>query len=124
VIDDLVRPNGLIGTQDGRLFVTDHGANKTFVYKINADGTLSDKTLFVSIGGDGMTIDSKNNVYLAATDGIVVFTPDGNQKEIIAVPERPTNICFGGADGQTLFITARSTLYTIPISAGDDRGRD
>ncbi len=124
VIDDMVRPNGIIGRSDGsKLYVTDHGAGQTYVYEINADGALFAKTLFAAIGGDGMTIDRRDNVYLAATDGIVVFNPEGNQKEMIEVPEEPTNVCLGGIDGQTLLITARSTLYAIRISIDDaDRG--
>ena len=47
VIDDMVRPNGVIGTPDGKiLYVTDHGGGKTFAYTINKDGTLTNKKLF------------------------------------------------------------------------------
>jgi len=59
VIDDMVRPNGIIGTPDGKLlYVTDHGGKKTFVYTVNKDGTLSNKKLFAPEGSDGMTIDN------------------------------------------------------------------
>src|SRR4030043_21910 len=59
VIDDMVRPNGLIGARNGKtLYVADHGGKKTFVYTVNKDGTLSNKKLFPPEGSDGMTIAS------------------------------------------------------------------
>ncbi len=113
VIDDMVRPNGVVGSRDGKiLYVADHGANKTYAYTINSDGTLSDKRLFVAEGSDGMTIDSENNIYLTG-NAVSVYNSKGNKVETIEVPERPSNLCFGGPDKQTLFITARTSLYSL-----------
>jgi gluconolactonase len=115
VIDDMVRPNGLIGTPDGKtLYVTDHGDGKTFRYAVNDDGTLSAKSLFAPVGSDGMTIDSEGNVYLTER-GVLVYSPAGEMIAEIEVPERPSNVCFGGRDGQTLFVTARTSLYSIQM---------
>ena len=115
VIDDMVRPNGIIGTPDGKLlYVTDHGGDKTFVYTINKDGTLSNKKLFVPEGSDGMTIDNEGNVYLT-TKVVAVYNSKGEKIETINVPEQPANVCFGGKDKQTLFITARTSLYSIKM---------
>ena len=113
VIDDMVRPNGLIGTPDGKtLYVTDPGDRKTFVYKINTDGSLSNKKLFAPEGSDGMTIDNEGNIYLTA--GVVaVYNKDGRKIEEIQIPERPANVTFGGKDGKTLFVTARTSFYSI-----------
>ncbi len=113
VISDMARPNGVIGTPDGKtLYVADHGGNKTFVYKVNEDGTLADKKLFAPEGSDGMTIDSDGNVYLT-TRAVAVYNKDGDGIEEIEVPEPPTNVTFGGSDNQTLFITARTSLYAV-----------
>jgi gluconolactonase len=113
VIDDMVRPNGIIGTADGKLlYVADHGGNKTFVYTINKDRTLSNKKLFAPEGSDGMTIDNEGNVYLT-TKAVAVYNSQGQKIETIEVPEIPANICFGGRDKQTLFITARTSLYSL-----------
>jgi len=115
VIDDMVRPNGVIGTPNGkRLYVTDHGGGKTFVYTIEEDGTLSGKKLFCKAGSDGMTIDAKGNVYLT-TDVVAIYNRQGEKIDAIQIPERPANVTFGGPDGKTLFITARTSLYSIAM---------
>jgi gluconolactonase len=109
----MVRPNGVVGTPDGkRLYVADHGAHKTYVYTINPDGTLSDKKLFASEGSDGMTLDERGNVYLTGK-AVSVFDASGKKIETIEVPEKPSNVCFGGEDKKTLFITARTSLYSL-----------
>jgi len=115
VIQDLVRPNGVIGTADGKtLYVADHGAGKTFRYNIKAPGALSDKTLLIPEGSDGMTLDEKGNIYLT-TRVVAIYSPAGVFIDEIQVPERPSNVCFGGTQGKTLFITARSSLYAIEM---------
>jgi gluconolactonase len=117
VIDDMVRPNGIIGTADGKtLYVADHGGGKTFVYTINEDGTLSNKKLFAPEGSDGMTIDNEGNIYLT-TKVVAIYNKNGEKIETIEVPEQPANICFGGKDKQTLFITARTSLYSVRMRA-------
>lgn len=115
VVADMVRPNGIIGTADGKtLYVADHGAGKTYMYTINQNGSLSNKTLFVSSGSDGMTLDSEGNVYLTTASGVRAYRSTGSLIETIAVAD-PTNVCFGGADGQTLYITARTAVYSVPM---------
>jgi gluconolactonase len=114
VTQDLVQPNGIIGTPDGKyLYVADIGDKKTYRYRPTADGTLSDKTLFCSMGSDGMTIDSEGNVYLTGK-GVTVFNPAGEQIEQIPVDAGWTaNVTFGGKDRHTLFITAQKSLYAL-----------
>jgi gluconolactonase len=114
VIDDLKQPNGIIGTPDGKvLYVADIGAGRTYAYEIKADGSLAGKRLFCKLGSDGMTIDNEGNVYLTGK-GVTVFDKTGKQIEQIAVPEPWTaNVCFGGNDRQTLFITASGAVYGL-----------
>lgn len=116
VIDDFRQPNGIIGTPDGTLlYVSDIGAHKTFRYRIAPDGSLTDKTLFCQLGSDGMTIDDQGNVYLTGR-GVTVFNPAGEQIEHINIEQPWTgNICFGGKDRHTLFITASKSLYSLQM---------
>ena len=68
------------------------------------------------MGSDGMTIDSAGNVYLTGR-GVTVFDPSGNKIEHIQIPERWTaNVCFGGKDRKTLFITASKGLYGLRMA--------
>lgn len=114
VVTDLTQPNGIMGTPDGKtLYVADIGANKTYAFDIKADGTLANKRLFCELGSDGMTIDNEGNLYLTGK-GVTVFDKTGKQIEQIDVNEAWTaNVCFGGKDKKTLFITASKSLYGI-----------
>jgi gluconolactonase len=116
VDESLVKPNGLIGTPDGKkLYVADIGDNKTYVYDIEEDGYLTNKKLFVEMGSDGMTIDNRGNVYLTG-DGVTVFNPKGDKIAHIPIDEKWTaNVCFGGGDRKTLFITAMGSVYTLKM---------
>lgn len=117
VADDFVKPNGIIGTADGRtLYIADINDSKTYSYTIQSDGSLTDKKLFTELGSDGMTIDNQGNIYLTGR-GVTVFDPAGNQIEHIEVPENWTaNVTFGGTDRKTLFITAMSGVYTLQMN--------
>jgi gluconolactonase len=116
VTEDLVQPNGIVGTPDGKLlYVADIRASKTYSYTINPDGTLSDKKLFCDMGSDGMTIDNEGNVYLTG-NGVTVFNSAGEKIEHIQIREPWTaNVCFGGKDQGTLFITASKSLYSVKM---------
>ena len=114
---DLVQPNGIIGTPDGKkLFVADRRENKTWAYDIQPDGGLTNKTLRAEMGSDGMTLDTDGNLYLSGR-GVFVFDRAGKQIGHIAVPERWVgNLCFGGQDKRTLFIAASKGLYSIRLT--------
>ena len=116
VIEDMTRPNGIIGSPDGKtLYVSDIGAGQTWRYELRQDGSLTNKTLFCRLGSDGMTLDNEGNVYLTGK-GVTVFNAAGERIERIPVPENWTaNVCFGGKDRSTLFITASRSLYGIRL---------
>jgi len=117
VATDLEQPNGIIGTPDGKLlYVADIKAGKTYRYEIQKDGSLTNKKLFAEMGSDGMTIDSKGNIYLTG-NGVTVFNPRGEKIEHIPVEAKwSANVCFGGKDMQTLFITASQYLYCLRMN--------
>ena len=112
----MVRPNGIIGTPDDKLlYVSDIDGGKTYRYHIEAGGSLTDKKLFCELGSDGMTIDDEGNVYLTGK-GVSVFDAQGKKIEHIDVPESWTgNVCIGGKDRHTLFITASKSLYALQM---------
>jgi gluconolactonase len=111
---DYKQPNGLIGTPDGKtLYVADIGANKTNQYDIQPDGSLKNRQDFCAQGSDGMTIDEAGNVYFTRGKAVTVYDKAGKKIATIDVPEGTTNVCFGGQDMKTLFITAGTGFYSI-----------
>ncbi|MBE7172808.1 MAG: SMP-30/gluconolactonase/LRE family protein [Williamsia sp.] len=116
VDSNLVRPNGIVGTPDGKsLYVADIKANKTYRYKINPDGSLQDRQLFISQGSDGITLDSKGNLYLTG-NGVTIYNGTGEKIDHIDVPAKWTaNLCFGGKNRTDLFITASESIFVFPM---------
>jgi len=116
VISDFIQPNGISGSLDGKqLIVTDPGAGQTFRYDISSPGVLTNKTLLVGVGSDGLTLDASGNLFLTTPNKVQVFDKDGKTLWDIPIPENPTNLTFAGADGRTLFITARTQVYTLQL---------
>jgi len=114
VITDYEKPNGIVGTPDGKtLFVADIQGHKTFGYDIQPDGSLTNKRLAANGGSDGMTIDAEGNLYLTGPGGVRVFDKDAKSLGTIPVPQTTANLCFGGKDKRTLFICARTGFYSI-----------
>jgi gluconolactonase len=114
VVDSLQRPNGIVGTADGKyLYVADIKGNKTYRYTINKDGSLSEAQLFAPMGSDGITLDNKGNVYLTGK-GVTVFNSRGQRIAQIPIPEKWTaNVAFGGKQRNKLFITASEGVYVL-----------
>jgi gluconolactonase len=120
----LDRPNGIVGAGGGTtLYVAELGGRRTWAYPINPDGSLGDRRLVVAKGSDGMTVDADGRLYLTnlQANAVDIHTPRGDLVESIPVPERPSNVTFGGPDRRTLFITAQTSLYAIRMRvAGAD----
>lgn len=114
VTTDLLQPNGIVGTPDGQhLYVADIKDRKIYKYQIDKDGTLTNRQLHAPQGADGITLDNQGNLYLSGR-GITVYNPAGKKMATIPVPSAWVgNLCFGGKDRQTLFITASESVYTL-----------
>jgi gluconolactonase len=112
----LQKPNGIIGSRDGKtLYVADIGDNKTYRYTISDKGQLTHKQLFVEQGSDGMTLDDAGNLYLTGK-GVTVYNAAGEKIEHIEVPVGWTaNVCFGGKNGDQLFITASQSVFSLKM---------
>jgi sugar lactone lactonase YvrE len=125
LVDDFERPNGLVVSNDGRqLFVDDTDRHHVRVFDLGADGSLSNGRVFadVSHGGtvgrpDGMKLDVLGNLYVTANtaEGVWVYAPDGTLLGFIGVPEGPANVGWGGPGNSTLFITACTSVYRLPM---------
>ncbi len=120
VIDQLERPNGILVSNDGkRLYVAEPNKRQIVSYPIASPGKIgAGKVIFTGDeeldgdGPDGMALDALGNIY-ATYRGVTVLDPHGALIGRIFVPERPANCTFGGKDGKTLFITARTSLYRL-----------
>jgi Pectate lyase superfamily protein/SMP-30/Gluconolactonase/LRE-like region len=93
-------------------YVSDENGEKTYAGTVSDDGSLTNLKLFVEQGGESVATDEKGNVYIAAGQ-VYVYNPSGTLIDTISVPERPLQLLFGGEDGHTLFILARSSLYAV-----------
>jgi len=108
-----IRSFGLAPVLPGQPFyLTDEAELTTWAAVVNPDGSLRDFRLFAEQGGEGVAVDSRGNVYIAAGQ-VHVYDPAGKPIDTIEVPERPLQLVFGGADRQTLFIPARTSLYSV-----------
>ena len=121
-------PNGIaFSPNEKKLYVADSGKPRHIrLFDVAADNTVGEGKVFCKIdkgGPDGIRCDSDGRVWSSAGDGVHIFAPDGILIGKILVPEGPANLCFGGDDGKTLFITARKSLYSIPVLVTAPRPR-
>jgi gluconolactonase len=118
LIATMPRPNGVALTQDGRtLYVADSQEKKILAYDLDADGNASHERVFISgIDGtpDGLRVATNGNLYIACR-GIAIYTPDAKLVKMIEFPETPANCAFGGSDLQTLYATARTSVYRVHV---------
>lgn len=121
VVKDSDMPNGLCFSPDEKkLYVADSGKpHHIRVFDVAKDGTVSNGKVFAVIekgGPDGIRCDTKGRVWSSSGNGADVFAPDGSVIAKINLPKGGANLCFGGGNGKTLFITAREGLYAVETS--------
>lgn len=109
---DMGTTNGVEVSPDGkRLYVNESKQRKVWVFDIKADGSLANKRLFKEFpdhGFDGMRCDVDGNLYITryGKGTVVKVSPRGwILREIHVLGARPSNICFGGPDGRTAYVT-------------------
>jgi gluconolactonase len=112
------RPNGITLSPNGRiLYVANSDEHNIRAYNVDRNGEVSDERVIVSgIEGvpDGIRTDEKGNLYVAAK-GIQVYSSEGKLLATIPLAETPSNCAFGDSDLQTLYITARTSLYRVRL---------
>lgn len=127
VADDFDRPNGLCFSPDERrLYIVDSGAPRHIrVLDVEGQGLTNSRT-FVTLspgGSDGVRTDREGNLWAAAAwggpgfDGVHCYAPDGTLLGQIHLPEGCSNLCFGGAKKNRLFMTAGQSLYAVYLEA-------
>lgn len=131
LIDDLPNPNGVILSPDEKtLYVIPTGQADMMSYPVESPGVIGKGKIFCTLeqakgkkntGGDGLAVDSKGNLYITSGIGLQVFDAAGKKLGNIAFPEQPANVKFGGKDMKTLFVTARTSLYTAPMEVAGHR---
>ena len=92
----------------------------TWSAAVELDGNLSDLKLFANQGGEGVAVDREGRVFIAAGQ-IYVYSASGQPIETIETPERPIQLAFGSGDGRSLFIAARTSLYSVRIRSRNVR---
>ena len=124
MLADFEYPNGLAFSPDERtLYVANtRWAQYIHALEIGADGAMVRRRIFADMSSDetdgvpdGMKVDVQGRVYCTGPGGTWVFAPDGARLGIIRTPEVPANLVFGGADLRTLFLTARTSVYTLRV---------
>lgn len=123
LVDDFVRPNGIVLSPDEtKLYVNDSEKGEIRVFDVKADGMLEQGRLFAELkppskegAADGMKVDVEGNVYSTGAGGVWIFSPKGELLGIIETPEPPANLAWGNGDYQTLYITARNSIYRIRL---------
>ena len=129
---DLSGPNGLAFSPDELLLYVDNWdakAKRVLGYPVNDDGTLERPTVFADLTAevpgeealDGLKVDAHGNVYVAGPDGLRIYSPAGRHLGTIVAPRPIHNFAWGGADGRTLYLTARDRLYRMPLKVAGAR---
>ncbi len=113
------RPNGIAFSPNGRILYVDNSDDRNVrAYDVDHAGDVSNERVVVSnIEGvpDGMKVDEKGNLYVTAK-GVAVYSAEGKLLHTIDMPETPANCAFGDPDLQTLYITARTSLYRVRLN--------
>jgi gluconolactonase len=120
------RPNGIGFSPDEKtLYVSNSDPQKKvwMAYDVKADGTLENARVFYDVTSetaeglpDGLKLDKQGNLYGTGPGGVWIFAPDGKHLGTIQPEEVPANVAWGD-DGKTLYMTARTGLYRIRLSA-------
>ena len=121
VVTNFIQPNGLCFSPDEKLlYVSDTDRPRHVrVFDVTAGRSLANGRVFCETdkgAPDGIRCDRHGNLFSSAGDGVHLFAPDGTRLGKILVPETPANLCFGGAAGDELFITAKTSLYHVRLT--------
>jgi gluconolactonase len=123
---ELTGPNGVAFSPDQKhLYVGNWDPQRKVVlrYPVKSNGALGQSEVFADLTEevpgeealDGLKVDARGNVYLSAPDGLRIYAASGKHLGTIIAPRPIHNFAWGGADGKTLYLTARDRLYRIAL---------
>ncbi len=124
LVADCEYPNGLAFSPDERILYVANTRWGQYIHalELEPDGSLKRRYIFADMSSeetdgvpDGMKVDVEGRVYCTGPGGTWVFESDGTNLGIIRTPEIPANLSFGSSDMQTLFFTARTSVYTLRV---------
>ncbi len=119
----LTHPNGIALSPDEKfLYVNDSGKRQVWRFEIQPDDSAVNGRVWLDMSSDpapgipdGMRVDAKGNVYDAGPGGVWIASPEGRHIGTFLLPDRATNMAFGGDDGRTLYLVNHTTLYSIQL---------
>jgi gluconolactonase len=122
IVTDMERPNGIaLSVNESYLFISNTGETKYMRrYEIDKNLKISKPIKFIKSDPehvlDGFRFDVENNLWSSCGKGVACYSPSGEQIGYIKIPELVSNVDFGGTEGNTLFITASTSLYMVNLN--------
>ena len=122
IVTDMERPNGIaLSVNESYLFISNTGETKYMRrYEIDKNLKISKPIKFIESDPehvlDGFRFDAENNLWTSCGKGVACYSPSGEQIGYIKIPELVSNVDFGGTEGNTLFITASTSLYMVNLN--------
>jgi gluconolactonase len=137
VIEGIERPNGIqLSPDESILYVANTLGEHVLAYDLDSNGKIGARRNFAQLqgwskdesgrfssGADGLAIDGEGHLYVASKAGIEIFSARGKALGAIALPRKPQNLAFAGADKKTLYIVGRGAAYRIKLDAAGFTGR-
>ena len=133
---DMVMPNGLAFSPDESvLYIIDTGSthradgpNHIRRFTVGLDGTLGGGEIFAVDYDegkffDGLRVDAEGRLWCGTGKGVRCYLPDGTRLGSVLIPERVSNLTFGGPDNTRLYMTGTSSLYACTVKARGISGR-
>jgi gluconolactonase len=122
VVTDVPTPNGLcLSPDESTLYVANSGKPPEIrAYAVSAAAPFTGRAFATLDKGipDGIRCDAVGNVWSSSGEGVQIFAPSGQRIARIILPESAANLAFGGPNGRTLFMTARTSLYAVDTLVG------